>query len=287
MATGIDVLNKAKSHLGETGTNTWKAYNEGSGWDWCVAFVWRCFKECGASKLFYGGSKTAYVPTEDNWFYKNCKWVAYDDMKAGDIVIYTWSPKGSGNTRSGSRDHTGIIEKKISSTQFSAIEGNTGTSNPKTSKVMRKTRSRSNIFAIYRPNYVGGQWKKDQTGWWWARNDGTYPINQWEEINGQWYHFNEKGYMQTGWFTDTDGKIYYLNPSGAMATGWKSFEQKPNWYYFDKSGALQTGWINDGKGDCYLYNNKEDYNVDVHGIMARSTVIDGREIKSDGYAVKE
>lgn len=156
MATNTDILNKAISHLGESGTNTWKAYNTngtnwGTGWAWCCAFVWRVFKECGASSLFYGGGKTASVGVADDWFYRHCEWVKYDNMRAGDIVIFTWYPTGAGNSRSGrEKSHIGIIERRVNSTQFYAIEGNTGSP----SAVRRRLRTRNYVYAIYRPKYA-------------------------------------------------------------------------------------------------------------------------------------
>lgn len=155
MTNGKDVLKKAESLIGESGTNTWKAYNTngtnwGTGWAWCCAFVWRVFRLCGASKLFYGGGKTASVGIADDWFYRNCKWVKYDDMQAGDIVVFTWYPTGAGNTRSGrEKSHIGIIEKRVNSNTFYAIEGNTGSP----ARVRRRLRERKWIYAIYRPNY--------------------------------------------------------------------------------------------------------------------------------------
>lgn len=157
MATGKDILNKAISHLGETGTPTWSWWNKsvqnwGTGWAWCCAFVNKVFVECGAGKLFYGGGKTASVGIADNWFYAHCKWVTYSEAQPGDIVIFTWYPTGAGNTRSGrEKSHIGIWEKRISDSTFSAIEGNTGNS---PAHVMRRTRSRNYIYAIYRPAYT-------------------------------------------------------------------------------------------------------------------------------------
>ncbi len=151
MASAREVLNKAISHIGEDGTNTWKAYNMwGTGWAWCCAFVWRVFKECNASNLFYGGGKTASVGIADNWLYNHCKWVKYSEAQPGDIVVFTWEPTGAGNTRSGNeRSHIGFFEKRISDSTFYAIEGNTGSP----SRVRRRERARKWIYAIYRPNY--------------------------------------------------------------------------------------------------------------------------------------
>lgn len=104
------------------------------------------------------------------------------------------------------------------------------------------------IGFIYNP-YIGGSWKKNDTGWWWERGDGTYPMDEWEQIDGKWYHFNSKGYMQTGWLK-LSNKWYYLKPSGEMATGWVKDSKK--WYYFDSEGVMKTGWVKDKDKWYYL-----------------------------------
>lgn len=53
-------------------------------------------------------------------------------------------------------------------------------------------------------------WKKDQTGWWYRNDDGSYTVNNWQYIGGQWYYFSENGYMATGWI-DWSGKQYYCD----------------------------------------------------------------------------
>lgn len=66
------------------------------------------------------------------------------------------------------------------------------------------------------PSGDQGSWKQDGTGWWYAKNDGSYPVGSWQNINGQWYFFNEKGYMATGWIA-WNGKQYYCDStSGQM-----------------------------------------------------------------------
>ena len=47
--------------------------------------------------------------------------------------------------------------------------------------------------------YAVPGWQVDDTGWWYANDDGTYFTNGWQEIDGQEYYFNAEGYMQTGW----------------------------------------------------------------------------------------
>ena len=92
-------------------------------------------------------------------------------------------------------------------------------------------------------------WKQNANGWWYQREDGTYPFNQWEKINGKWYHFDARGYMQTGWLT-LGGKTYYLGTSGAMQTGWAKVDN--NWYYLNASGVMQTGWLSLSGKTYYL-----------------------------------
>lgn len=94
-------------------------------------------------------------------------------------------------------------------------------------------------------------WKKNQKGWWYCYQDGSYPANKWASIGGKWYHFDQKGYMETGWIK-VNGKWYYLNSNGSMATGWVKSGGK--WYYMNSSGAMATGWVKSG-GKWYYMNS--------------------------------
>ena len=111
-----------------------------------------------------------------------------------------------------------------------------------------------------------GQWRQDDTGWWYQNKDGSYPAACWQLLtyNGtsDWYHFDEKGYMQTGWFTDTDGNRYYLHAvsdgtRGRTYTGWNLIDGV--WYYFNPTS--------DGtKGALFMNRQTPDgYRVDASG----------------------
>lgn len=78
-------------------------------------------------------------------------------------------------------------------------------------------------------------WQQNKTGWWYEKEDKTYPANVWfqDPANGKWYHFDANGYMQTGWIED-GGKHYYLDmESGAM---WANAVTPDGWQ-LDPSGA--------------------------------------------------
>lgn len=80
-------------------------------------------------------------------------------------------------------------------------------------------------------------WKQDSNGWWYEKDDGTYPHNGWEQIKGYWYLFNADGYMQTGW-RQVDGRWYYLKENGIMAVN--------TWvgnYYVGEDGAMLVNSI--------------------------------------------
>lgn len=64
--------------------------------------------------------------------------------------------------------------------------------------------------------YAGG-WQKDNVGWWYQQDNGSYPTSGWSQIRGQWYHFDSRGYMQIGWIKDK-GNWYYLSDDGTMVT---------------------------------------------------------------------
>lgn len=62
-----------------------------------------------------------------------------------------------------------------------------------------------------------GSWKENTQGWWWERDNATYPTNGWEWIDAdrdgisECYYFDENGYClvyKTGTFS-TNG--WYVN----------------------------------------------------------------------------
>lgn len=161
-------------------------------------------------------------------------------------------------------------------------------------------------LAVAAPAWAAnGTWKQDNTGWWYAYDDGGYARNGWEQVGGQWYHFDRFGYMDTGWEL-VDGKWYWLGSDGAMRTGWYTVDGEwqwsdasgvwhPNtwvqsggrwwyqwadgtyptsgwqliggkWYHFDGAGYMQTGWLAKG-GEWYF--------LESSGAMATGWVSNG------------
>lgn len=63
-----------------------------------------------------------------------------------------------------------------------------------------------------------GSWKQDNVGWWYQRDNGSYPSNGWEWVDGnndgisECYYFNEAGYMLAN-TTTPDG--YQVDSNGA------------------------------------------------------------------------
>nr|DAD79484.1 MAG TPA: hypothetical protein [Siphoviridae sp. ctFQq9]DAD80086.1 MAG TPA: hypothetical protein [Siphoviridae sp. ctiMh36] len=89
---------------------------------------------------------------------------------------------------------------------------------------------------------VESGWKKNDTGYWYVKEDGSYLKEQFEKIDGTWYYFDGSGYMLADkWKKRPDGAWYYFDKSGEMATGWKKIAEK--WYYFKEDGEMLTGWV--------------------------------------------
>lgn len=151
--TGDKIIDTAKRYLSAGGTKFWADYGLPKGSHWCCAFVWDIFRIADASELFYGGQKTAYVPTATVWLQNNCRHVTMSEARPGDIVVFTWSGNGYNKER-GSRDHIGFIRKAGNQNACYTIEGNTGAASPYNTKVMDRTRASKYIYGIYRPKYV-------------------------------------------------------------------------------------------------------------------------------------
>ena len=128
--------------------------------------------------------------------------------------------------------------------------------------VDKKDHEYENGHCIYcgRSQYTAS-WIKDDNGWKYRNEDGTYVNNGWKAISSKWYYFNNSGYMVTGWLQDGN-KWYYLESTGKMATGWKQISG--SWYYFESSGLMAANkWV-DGV-----------YYMKANGTMAVNEWVDG------------
>lgn len=67
------------------------------------------------------------------------------------------------------------------------------------------------MSAIMASTALAGEWKQDQTGWWYQNDDGSSQANQWLNDNGDWYYFGSDGYMLTN-TAAPDG--YHVGPDG-------------------------------------------------------------------------
>ena len=98
-------------------------------------------------------------------------------------------------------------------------------------------------------------WQRNNNGWWYQKEDGSWPVNSWYEVKGQKYYFDGNGYMKTGWLK-LGNSWYYLNGEGAMVTGWLKLNN--TWYYLTPgTGVMKTGWYQVG-GTWYYSNGNGD-----------------------------
>lgn len=76
--------------------------------------------------------------------------------------------------------------------------------------------------ALAVPSFAGS-WRQDDTGWWWQRDDGSYPAAAWEWIDSdgdgtaECYYFYSDGYMAHN--NDIDGS--YVNDDGKWTVAGK------------------------------------------------------------------
>ena len=122
-------------------------------------------------------------------------------------------------------------------------------------------------------------WKKNDTGYWYVRSDGSYPKEQFEKIDGTWYYFDGSAYMLADkWKKRPDGAWYYFDKSGEMATGWKLISNK--WYYFKEDGEMLTGWVK--YKDTWYYLDGKEGNMVSNAFIQSSDGTGWYYLKEDG-----
>ena len=123
------------------------------------------------------------------------------------------------------------------------------------------------ILLLTPMSQVKADWKRDNVGWWYSLNNGSYYKNTGANIDGKSYKFDDRGYMITGWQYnvynggDYSGWYYYDPVTGEEKRGWQLIDGK--WYYLTPFGArsgheningklyyfdpvncdMKTGWI--------------------------------------------
>jgi CHAP domain len=136
-------LAEARTYLGyvesppSTNCNMFGAWYGMNYQPWCAMFVTYCYElgSDGGSPSFVRGSKYSYCPyiLNDARARRNDLSVT-GDPGPGDLVLYDWEQNNE-------PDHIGLFEEWVSGRTFSAIEGNTSTSNNSNGgSVMRRQR---------------------------------------------------------------------------------------------------------------------------------------------------
>ena len=111
------------------------------------------------------------------------------------------------------------------------------------------------ILSVSPQQIHAASWKKDNTGWWYQEENGTYAKSQWKKIGSDWHWFDTNGYM---------------------AIGWKKINN--NWYYFKTDGVmLGKGWHKIGSSYYYMYDT---------GAMAQNTWIGNEYVDANGVWIQ-
>lgn len=77
-------------------------------------------------------------------------------------------------------------------------------------------------------------WNKNEKGWWYCLEDGTYLQDNWLEDGGKWYFFDEDGYMLSNEWKQWKKKWYFLGEDGIMLIDTKTLDG----FYVDVNGIL-------------------------------------------------
>lgn len=214
-----NIIKTASKYLGEGSHRFTAAYGVPDDTAFCCIFVWYIFRECNASKLFYGGQKVAYCPSAYMWARANTTKVSIKNAQAGDLIFFDWNHNGS-------PDHIGFVEKSLGTGSVQTIEGNTNGG-----KVARRIRYASDILGIFRPAYTHGNGQPNII-----------------TINRRYKVVNPNGAPLRRGASKRYVKVDTI-PAGTIITGRKLYTNQYIW-----TGYGPTGWtpIKEGK-NIYLH----------------------------------
>lgn len=118
---------------------------QGGAYPWCCVFLWWCFRQAGAERLFYGGGKTASCGALADWAKRTGRLVR-EGYRAGDLVFLRFSGPVI--------QHIGLVERVNADGSLTTIEGNTGTgSDADGGQVQRRRRPARYAAGAFRPEY--------------------------------------------------------------------------------------------------------------------------------------
>ena len=185
MARACDILKVARGELlvkeSPAGSNNVKYKTASSGrevqdtehakYPWCVVFLWWCFRQAGASALFFGGNKTASCGTLLSYAKSHGLYVS-SGYAPGDLVFMRFSTKRT------TPEHIGIVKEVRANGDLVTIEGNTGVGNDANGgQVQQRVRYAWQALGAYRPAY-----EKE------TKMDNTPKISkeavEWAKVNG-------------------------------------------------------------------------------------------------------
>lgn len=228
----------------------------------CSSAMYYSLRSAGASSAGWAVN-TEYM---HDWLKKNGYELISEntpwDAQRGDIFI--WGRRGAS---AGAYGHTGMFidEDNIIHCNYAY---NGISVNDHDERWLAAGRPYYYVYRLTNPNAQPEKpkkgWQKDDTGYWFARANGSYPKGQFEYIeeNKSWFYFDESGYMYSEkWLKHTDGKWYWFDKDGYMSTSWKKINDK--WYYFNRDGSMVTGWVKYYDNWYYLDSANGDMKSDT------------------------
>ena len=111
-------------------------------------------------------------------------------------------------------------------------------------------------YEVYRLNEVEKTgWIEDSTGWWYRRQDGSYPYSKWEKIGDNWYYFDENGYAyQDKWLKYKDEWYYFDEDCKMLCEKWLTVGEET--FYFNDWGVCDTSYVRNIEGKQYAFNER-------------------------------
>lgn len=132
------------------------------------------------------------------------------------------------------------------------------------------------LSAVMVMTSYAGSWQRNEKGWWWLEDNGSYPVSTWCWLDGngdgisECYYFDNNGYMLANTITP-DG--YQVNGDGAWVDGSVVQTKRRKWYSLEEAEKMALDYryshASDPNGTFVIFDEETEITGEYYKFIVR------------------